>query len=168
MKVLPIDVVGGGLVLSNGVDERITGSCVLDEQAADAHGDGTHFARVDVQKEDNRKSCCDVSLKLLPCRLFFFLFQTRLVEVPHLVELDGKEDKEGTHVLHIVERSAADDGDKSETEVSAKAVNNSVGYVECVGEAPEDDKGCGVNTQHVDDEDVTAATGGEIKRRGDE
>ena len=43
---LPVDVVRGGLVFCDGVYERVACARVLDEQAAHAHGDGAHFARV--------------------------------------------------------------------------------------------------------------------------
>ena len=44
MEVLPVNVVGGGLVFRDRVDEGIACARVLDKQAANADGDGADFA----------------------------------------------------------------------------------------------------------------------------
>ena len=156
MKVLPIDVVGGGLVFGNGVNERIAGARVLHEQAAHTDRDRAHFARVYEQKEGKNKSARDVGQELALGGFFLILFQTGFVQVPHFIDLNGTENKQRTHMLHVVEGSAADDGNKGEAEVGCDTVHNRVRNVKRVGEAAEQNEGCGVHTQHVHNEDVTA------------
>ena len=172
VKVLEVHVSLRRLVLRHGVHERVTRARVRHEEAADARGQRAHLAGLNDRDEKREDSGDAVHDHAAPEDGKFPLAHLLALNVHKSVQVGDDENKDGTHLLHGLQRHPSHDR-HPDGQRGAREIKDGVRLVQVPAEvfgAVDDELRGGVHAHHVEHEGVPSPRGDhvEIGQRRDE